>query len=58
MKYFLLGLVTLFVGMFLLTVNLWAGIVMIGVGAVTAKWFQPEATRKIVSSATKKRERK
>lgn len=58
MKFFLLGLATLFLGMFLLNVNLWLGVVVIGVGGITAKWFQGAATQKIVNMAIKKGQRK
>lgn len=49
MKFFILGLVLLIAGIPLLEVNLYVGMAVSGIGAVTAAWFKGQALRFIIS---------
>lgn len=48
MKFFILGLAAVFAGIPLLDINYFLGVVVIGVGAVTASWFKGQAIRTVL----------
>ena len=54
MKFFILGLVVLISGIPLLDINLYLGMIFIGVGAITASWFKSDALKLIITKVKKK----
>ena len=55
MLYWVLGLVALVTGIFLMDVNFYLGVAVIGVGAFTAWWFRGRAMKKVVDTTTRDR---
>ena len=52
-KHWLVGIVVMIGGIFLLDVNLYLGMAVIGVGFVSAKWFHARAAQQVVERTTR-----
>jgi|GEM_PF-4608623 len=54
MKFLILGIVMLVLGIALMDINFYLGLIVIGIGGMLTAWFQGEILKLLIDKSTKK----